>query len=334
MISIFGSLKDPHTQEVAQKICALGYPCTVISTDREDLKNTSFIFSYNNDNDSSIEITQGDTKLNINDIHSAWVVQPIFSLFSTTEQYFCQELKFWFFTWRESLNGIYALLERRGLLINGCISEAVANQNKIRYISASSTKILKKPKTIISNNRKSLLEFFRSFNSPVILKTLHQMQLSVDSESTMLLASIVQEDDFLEFQQTNECPIFLQEYINKAYDVRITIVGDRIFACKIDATNSDAGRVDWRAYDLANTPHTKYDLSSVVSEEIIRICRQMNLHYATIDLCIDQSGNYYLLDINPFGRYLWIEDAIGAPITDAIANLLIKKSSSNSNINY
>ena len=152
------------------------------------------------------------------------------------------------------------------------------------------------------------------------------MQLSVDSEPTMLLASIVQEDDFIEFQQTSECPVFLQEYIEKIYDVRLTIISDHIFSCKIDATHSDAGRIDWRAYDLANTPHSQYDLPSVIAEEIIRICRQMKLDYATIDLCVDKNKNYYILDINPFGRYLWIEDAIGAPITDAIAKFLIKKS--------
>lgn len=44
-----------------------------------------------------------------------------------------------------------------------------------------------------------------------------------------------------------------QEYIEKSYDLRLTIIGHSIFACKIDATRSNAGRVDWRAYDLANT---------------------------------------------------------------------------------
>ncbi len=331
MIAIFGSLEDPHAQEIEQKIRLLGYPCAIISTARKDLKNTSFVFLLN-DEKSSIEITQGNITLNTNSIHSAWVCQPIFSLFSTTEEKFSQELKFWFFTWRESLNGIYALLEQRGILVNGSISEAVANQNKIRYIGNISKNILKQPKSIISNDRESLLNLFRNSDSCVVLKTLHQMQLSVDGEPTMLLASIVQEDDFLDFQQKNECPIFLQEYVEKIYDVRLTIIGDHIFSCKIDATHSDAGRIDWRAYDLANTPHSQYDLPSAIAEEIIGICRKMKLDYATIDLCVDQGGNYYLLDINPFGRYLWIEDAIGAPITDAIAKFLIKKQNSTNTI--
>ena len=152
------------------------------------------------------------------------------------------------------------------------------------------------------------------------------MQLSLGGEPTMLLASLVQRNDFSDFGKTNECPVFLQEYIEKIYDVRLTIVGNQIFACKIDATQSDAGRVDWRAYDLANTPHTSYYLPKNIAEEINNICIQLKLDYATKDICVNRTGDYYLLDINPFGKYLWIEHAIGAPITDAIAHLLIKKS--------
>ena len=44
MIAIFGSLEDPHAQEIEQKIRLLGYPCAIISTARKDLKNTSFVF--------------------------------------------------------------------------------------------------------------------------------------------------------------------------------------------------------------------------------------------------------------------------------------------------
>jgi|GEM_PF-5123405 len=33
----------------------------------------------------------------------------------------------------------------------------------------------------------------------------------------------------------------------------------------------------------------------------------MSLDYVSIDLCVDSTQEYWLLDINPFGRYLWLE---------------------------
>lgn len=325
MITIFGNPEDPHAQEIRNRIITFGHDCTIISTARCSLKDTNFIFSKNHGQPSTIKINQGETTVCLDDVMAALVLQPIFPLFSTTTQEFNQELKFWFFTWRESMEGVYAVLERNRALLNHSVPNAMANQNKIRYISAQLTRFLKQPKTLISNNRESLLEFFGNPHQSVIIKTLHQMQLSMDGEPTMLLASLVLRDDFLGFGQANECPVLLQEYIEKIYDVRLTIVGNQIFACKIDATKSDAGRIDWRAYDLANTPHTPYDLPEKISEEISNICIQLKLDYATIDLCVNRTGDYYLLDINPFGKYLWIEHAIGAPITDAIAQFLIKK---------
>lgn len=325
MIAIFGNHQDPHVQEIHKRITALGHDCTKISTSRESLQNTSFVFSHTH-GQSAIQIIQNRNALCINDVKAAWALQPIFPLFSTAEQSFSQELKFWFFTWRESIEAVYALLERRNALLNHSIPSAIANQNKMRYISAPLARVLKQPRTIVSNHRESLLDFFGDGHKPVILKTLHQMQLSLAGEPTMLLASIVRRADFLDFQQTNECPVLLQEYIEKSYDLRLTIIGHRIFACKIDATRSDAGRMDWRAYDLANTPHSPYDLPAEISEDIIGICAQLKLDYATIDLCVTPAKDYYLLDINPFGKYLWIEYAIGAPITDAIARFLIGKS--------
>lgn len=325
MITIFGDPQDPHAQEIHKRVIALGHTCTIISTARDTLKNTRFVFTQNNGQPPIIKISQGHTTLCVDDVTVAWVPQPIFSLFSTTAQDFSQELKFWFFTWRESMEGVYSLLERRGALLNHSIPNAIANQNKIRYISAPLTRFLKQPKTLISNQREALLNFFDHTQQFVIIKTMHQMQLSMDGEPTMLLASLVKRSDFLDFEHTNECPVLLQEYIDKSYDIRLTIVGNRIFACKIDATRSDAGRVDWRAYDLPNTPHTPYDLPNKISEEVINICAQLKLDYATIDLCVNHAGDYYLLDINPFGKYLWIEHATGVPITDTMAQFLIMK---------
>lgn len=203
MIAIFGNHQDPHVQEIHKRITALGHDCTKISTSRESLQNTSFVFSHTH-GQSAIQIIQNRNALCINDVKAAWALQPIFPLFSTAEQSFSQELKFWFFTWRESIEAVYALLERRNALLNHSIPSAIANQNKMRYISAPLARVLKQPRTIVSNHRESLLDFFGDGHKPVILKTLHQMQLSLAGEPTMLLASIVRRADFLDFQQTNE----------------------------------------------------------------------------------------------------------------------------------
>ena len=166
------------------------------------------------------------------------------------------------------------------------------------------------------------MNFFDKHNE-VVLKTMHQIYLEYQNQPTMLLVKKVKWQDFTMFVDDGECPIFLQQAIDKQFDFRVIIVGDEIFACKIDASQSVYGKMDWRAYDLPNTVHEIYELSQETKDKILLLMKQFNLDYACLDFCVDQSGKEWLLDVNPFGRYMWIEQAVGLPISSAIAKLLI-----------
>ena len=141
----------------------------------------------------------------------------------------------------------------------------------------------------------------------------------------MILVQEVTISDFSQFSHKNECPVFLQEYIEKQYDIRLVVIGKEIIGCKIDASKSKKGKTDWRAYDLPNTPHTLIEIGSHLKSRVLNLMRIYRLDYACIDFCVDRSGEYWLLDVNPFGKYLWIEYATGAPITEKMSEYLIKK---------
>jgi hypothetical protein len=57
------------------------------------------------------------------------------------------------------------------------------------------------------------------------------------------------------------CPVIFQEYATKAYEVRATVIGDRIFAARIDSQAAGGQTlVDWRRYNIPKTPHHAYEL--------------------------------------------------------------------------
>ena len=119
------------------------------------------------------------------------------------------------------------------------------------------------------------------------------------------------------------CPIIFQEYASKAYEIRATVIGDRIFASRIDSQNAGGGTaVDWRRYDIPKTPHSKYELPNEVRDRILALQRRLGLIYSSFDLVRTPDGQYIFLETNPFGQWLWIEDLTGLPISKAIADLL------------
>ncbi|NUQ35884.1 MAG: hypothetical protein HUU29_13205, partial [Planctomycetaceae bacterium] len=80
-----------------------------------------------------------------------------------------------------------------------------------------------------------------------------------------------------ELNDLHGTPVILQEYVPKAFEVRATVVGDRVFACGIDSQKSDRTKVDWRRYDLPNTPHWPYDMPKDVERKLLEFCRRAEL---------------------------------------------------------
>jgi glutathione synthase/RimK-type ligase-like ATP-grasp enzyme len=119
------------------------------------------------------------------------------------------------------------------------------------------------------------------------------------------------------------CPIIVQAVVPKRIELRITVVGRRVFAAEIHSQASNHTRLDWRRYDMFETPHRPHDLPPDVERRCIQLVARLGLCYGAIDMVLTPDGRYVFLEINPNGQYLWIEQATGLPISDAICDLLI-----------
>jgi hypothetical protein len=118
------------------------------------------------------------------------------------------------------------------------------------------------------------------------------------------------------------CPVLVQENLAKALELRVTVVGSRVFTAAIDSQASHRTRQDWRRYDHANTPIRVHELAPAVEAACVALTRGLGLAYGTIDLVLTPSGEHVFLEINPAGEYGWIENATRLPISEAIADAL------------
>ena len=130
------------------------------------------------------------------------------------------------------------------------------------------------------------------------------------------------EDKTKETLKTLEfCPAIIQNYIPKVYELRITVVGNKIFPCKIESQKSNIGNIDWRHHDWENTPHYKVDIPFEIKDKILFLMHKLKLSYGAIDMIFD-GKDYYFLEVNSMGQWLWIEDFTEMPISKSIAELL------------
>lgn len=108
-----------------------------------------------------------------------------------------------------------------------------------------------------------------------------------------------------------------QEFVPKQYEVRLTVVGERLFAARIDA-GSEAARLDWRT-DYASLKFTPIDVPDDVAAGVRALMAALRLRFGALDFVVDPSDVWWFLEINPNGQWGWVEDATGQPIADAIA---------------
>ena len=120
---------------------------------------------------------------------------------------------------------------------------------------------------------------------------------------------------------------FAQEYVEKAFELRVTVVGDKLFACRIDsqAQDEDTGKIDWRQGYGHGIKWFRFDMPEDIAEKCIAFLKKMNLNFGCFDFIVTPSGEYVFLECNPNGQWLWVEIETGLPISEAIAEWLAEK---------
>lgn len=111
-----------------------------------------------------------------------------------------------------------------------------------------------------------------------------------------------------------------QEWIEKAHEVRLTVVDDRLLAARLTARSPDA-HTDWRSdYDAVDYAAT--DVPPAVAAAVHTLLGTLGLRFAAMDFAVRPDGEWVFLDLNPNGQWGWIEHETGLPVCAALADAL------------
>ena len=108
-----------------------------------------------------------------------------------------------------------------------------------------------------------------------------------------------------------------QVAIEKQADVRVTVVGDKVFPVRIESP-----LLDWRErYDLIER-YTVIEPSNGMVARLRSYLKHWGLWYGCFDFSIDTRGEWWFLECNPAGEWGWIAAETGLPIARAFADVL------------
>jgi len=315
MILILSDKFDSHAELVCRKLDEKKANYFRFNLDKESLEKTKITFIKD-----EWEIRQDNKMITSSCIKKVWVRRPFVELSLEEQNINSPGFKIWKGEWNKTLLGLYNSIKKAKWL--NPLAKAYQVENKYLQRDLAKKHGFKIPEMIVSNKKEVLLDFAKK-HKEVVLKLMNQeFYQDENGEFKGLYVNKLTEHDLKKFNETGENPIVLQPYIDKEYEVRYTIVGKDHHVCRIDSQKSKISNVDWRRYDIPNTPHLPINPPESIKKKVERFMEDCGIYFGAFDFIVTPQGEWYFLEINTMGQWRWIEDLTGLKISDSIVNFL------------
>ncbi len=218
---------------------------------------------------------------------------------------------------RLGFGGVLGALD--ALWINHPARVAIAEYKPIQLHIATQCG-LNIPRTLITNDKATVIDFAEAAGGPVVCKMLSSLVLSERGVPHLTYTTPI-DARTMDSAALATTAHLIQEWVPKKYEARVTMVGQRAFAVAIRAC-SERGRVDWRS-DYESLEYRRIDPPSVVVAAAARFLQRLGLAFGAFDFVITPNDEWVMLECNPAGQWLWLQDEVGVEIAAGIADLLI-----------
>lgn len=193
----------------------------------------------------------------------------------------------------------------------------VAAESKPYQLEVASNVGFTIPDTLITGNKAKAQQFVIQHGTCVV-----KSQAARFPAGKTMMTTVLSSSDDVSFDGLSIDPMIFQQFIEPAYELRITVVDKDVFAAKIVSADQGPFR-DWRYGHIDDTFTAEATtISTNLQEQCLQLTRELGLRYGAIDLIVDKEGAVWFLEINPNGQWAFIEESTGQPIGKAMAELL------------
>ncbi len=259
----------------------------------------------------------GTGDLDLSGARSVWFRRPGAVATARLAEPWVESLAQW-----ESSRALQAILRMLPCLwVNSPAAHAEA-LFKIRQLEVARQCGLSVPETLVTNDPQAVRDFYEQCAGQLIYKLIDegsQHRLPVFERSAGIPTLSLRQADLEYLDQVRYSLHLFQRKIEKAADLRVTVVGKQLFAVEIRSQEGQ-GSTDFRLdYTV---PMLEHRLPERVESSCFELARRLGLNFGAIDLCRDGAGEYFFFEINPAGQWLWMERALDLPISLSLARLL------------
>jgi glutathione synthase/RimK-type ligase-like ATP-grasp enzyme len=310
MVLIFSTPEDEHAAQVFQYLKDIGVEARFL-----DLagfpRSLSLRMHYRQPKYRNFTIIDSDgICIDCNQVTAAWWRRP--EPFSFPPEITNPHMRT--FAYRESyhaLTGLWSSLST--FWVNPPVHDEEA-QHKTFQLTAAQEVGLSIPRTLVSNDPDEARRFIQESVRGVVFK------IFASTERYWRETRVITVQEMEVLDSVRYAPVIFQEYVAAVCDLRVTIVGQAVFAAAIYADGATYP-VDYRM-NLRKARIEQFTLPLTVEQRLKALLKRLGLIYGAVDLRLTSDDHYIFLEVNPSGEWLFIENATGQPISRSLAHLL------------
>jgi glutathione synthase/RimK-type ligase-like ATP-grasp enzyme len=310
VIAVVSFPEDPHAQRVMEHLRDAGQE--VFLLDLAELPDRATLtVDYDHGHGRTIELARdGQPLLDLAGVTAIWwrrpqsvdpstVTDPEVRLFTMNE-------------WQEAINGLWQLLDVRW--VNDPVRDDVAARKPLQLRVATGVG-LRVPRTLITSDPTRAAAFIATEGVGNTIFKSFSCTHAIWRETRL-----VRDDVLALLDAVRLAPVIFQEYVPADVDLRVTVVGERLFPAAIHSQDTDYP-VDFRM-SLGQALVEPATLPAEVEEALLALMQRLGLAYGAIDLRRTPEGEHVFLEVNTAGEFLFIEERTGQAIARALADLL------------
>lgn len=314
MIAIVAPQDDYHARAVRERLTYLGEK--VVQLDAATLLSKPFSVRVETPRPRTVAIDTPAGDL-LADVRSIWyrrigmpkidmTLEPDARWFAHTESV-------------AALMSATQILDERSFAVNpftaGLVTERGAG--KLHQLVVAQRRDFAVPRTLATNDPDEAREFIRSCEHGAVYKPFLAPVVKESGEKRRrqtLFTNRLDDAALAKLDGVRAAPCLFQEAIEKDYELRVTVIGRKVFATEIRSQETKKGTVDFRrAYDELSYRAVPF-LPISVCHALLEIMEDLGLVFGCVDMIVTPAGDYVFLEVNQQGQWLWLEEKTGQPL--------------------
>jgi glutathione synthase/RimK-type ligase-like ATP-grasp enzyme len=195
-----------------------------------------------------------------------------------------------------------------------------AASHKLEQLTIASTFGFEIPDTLVTQEDGALRGFFQKHHGQVIVKPIASgyVERAGEQIDSLIYTNRVRKCDLENLDDLQTCPALFQQFIQKHYDVRITVVDADIHAVAIFGIEDDGKqRCDIRRNNMSDVRYEIIGLPTTIKTSVIKLMNHYGLRFAAIDMAVTMTGQWFYFEVNANGQWAWLDMCAGSNIASS-----------------